>query len=320
MWSFFFMNMIEPLTNNIDSMLLQAATNLQKQIGNTPMQLFQHWNDKQVSVLAKLEWMQLSGSVKARAAYRIILTAIREGKLSKDIRLLDATSGNTGIAYGAICRQLGIQVTLCLPENASAERKVILENLGVQIIYTSPFEGTDGAQAVALELSSKYLEKYYYADQYKNPNNWKAHYNTTAPEILSMVPDITNFVAGLGTTGTFIGTGRRLKDCNSKIQLTALHPDSALHGMEGWKHMETAVIPEIYDPFVADENVEVTTEEAYETLIQIYKHEGLLLSPSSAANLAGAFRIARKNSNNVVVTILPDNAEKYGDIIKKLGL
>ncbi len=312
--------MIELKSNNIDSVLLRDAINLGNQIGNTSMQLFQHWSDKHVAVLAKLEWMQLSGSVKARAAYGIILGAIREGKLNKEIRLLDATSGNTGIAYAEICHQLGIQVTLCLPENASIERKRILENLGVEIIFTSPLEGTDGAQSVALELSFKYSDKYFYADQYKNPNNWKAHYDSTALEILKCVPEITHFVAGLGTTGTFIGTGRRLKDENANIHLVALHPDSALHGMEGWKHLDTAVVPGIYDASLADENAEVTTEEAYETLIQIYRQDGILLSPSSAANLTGAFKLAKNNSNYIVVTILPDNAAKYGEVIKKLGL
>ena len=305
---------------NVDVSLLHKAEAIGKQIGNTQVRLFRHWTNKNVRVLAKLEWKQLSGSVKARAAYYIILNAIREGKLYTGIRLLDATSGNTGIAYAAICKQIGIEVTLCLPENASQERKDILKELGVDIIFTSPFEGTDGAQKAALEFSICNPYDYFYADQYKNQNNWRAHYHTTAPEILMSVPAITHFVAGLGTTGTFTGTGRRLKESNQSIRLIALQPDSALHGMEGWKHLETAAIPGIYDDRLADDTEEVSTEEAYATIRSIYKQEGFLLSPSSAANLAGAFRIAERIKNSVVVTVLPDNADKYKEVIKQLNL
>lgn len=305
---------------NIDLPLLKMAEALGRQIGNTPVHQFRHWKDKHIRVLAKLEWKQLSGSVKARAAYNIILNAIREGKLNTDKRLLDATSGNTGIAYATICKLLGIEVTLCLPENASQERKDILKKLGVEIIFTSPFEGTDGAQEKALELSIRNRDDYFYADQYKNPNNWKSHYYTTAPEILMSVPGITHFVAGLGTTGTFIGTGRRLKELNQSIRLISLQPEFALHGMEGWKHLETAAIPGIYDDSLADETELISTEEAYLTIGYVYKQDGILLSPSSAANLVGAYRIAERAKNSVVVTVLPDNADKYKDVIKFLKL
>ena len=305
---------------NVDISLLQKAELLGKQIGNTPVRLFRHWSKKHIRVMAKLEWMQLSGSIKARAAYFIILNAIREGNLNRKICLLDATSGNTGIAYASICKQLGIEVTLCLPENASQERKDILKNLGVNIIFTSPFEGTDGAQEMALEISNSNRDKYFYADQYKNQNNWKAHYNSTAPEILLAVPGITHFVAGLGTTGTFTGTGRRLKEYRSQIQLVSLQPDNPMHGLEGWKHLETAIIPGIYDASLADETELISTEEAYLTIINVYRHDGILLSPSSAANLEGAFRIAEKVKDSVVVTMLPDNADKYREVIKYLNL
>jgi S-sulfo-L-cysteine synthase (O-acetyl-L-serine-dependent) len=256
--------------------------------------------------------------VKCRAAYRIFLDALEKGELNEHKTLLDATSGNTGIAYAAIGSALGIRVALCLPENASKERKQILTAFGAEIIYTSKYEGTDGAQELAKEMAQKNPDKYFYADQYKNNNNWKAHYHTTAVEIFRELPGITHFVTGLGTTGTFIGTGRRLKEFNPDIQLISFQPDSALHGLEGWKHLETAIVPGIYDPFVADKNIEVRTEEAYEVVRNAAKYEGLLLSPSSAANIAGALKIIDELEEGIVVTVLPDNADKYSEVIKKI--
>ncbi|MDO6429732.1 cysteine synthase family protein [Flavitalea sp. BT771] len=303
----------------IDSNLLTSVRGLEKKIGNTPLQpITRLFNKNNVRIYAKKEWMQLSGSVKARAAYNIIRKAIESGALTRERTLLDATSGNTGIAYAHIASELGIPVALCLPENASKERKDILESLGVRLILTSRFEGTDGAQQVAKELAASAPAGYYYADQYKNQYNWKAHYHSTALEIYGELPGITHFVAGLGTTGTFIGTGRRLRELKPSIRLISLQPDFALHGLEGWKHMETAVVPGIYDPTVADANYEVSTEEAHELIRAAYKHEGLLLSPSSAANLAGAIRIAEGLEEGTVVTVLPDNADKYSEVIKKI--
>jgi S-sulfo-L-cysteine synthase (O-acetyl-L-serine-dependent) len=288
-------------------------------IGKTPLHKITTLNVKPgVTIYAKQEWKQLSGSVKARAAYNIFKQAIENGQLTEDKILLDATSGNTGIAYATIGKLLNIKVSLCLPENASKERKDILASLGAEIIFTSKFEGTDGAQIKAKELATDYPGKYFYADQYKNDNNWKAHYYTTGLEIIEAVPGITHFVAGLGTTGTFIGTGRKLKSWDPSIQLISLQPDAALHGLEGWKHMETAIVPRIYDATLADEELEISTEETYHTLKEAYKHEGLLLSPSSAANLAGALRVARQIKEGVIVTMFPDNADKYSEVIKKL--
>ena len=302
-----------------DPALLSAVRALEKEIGHTPLhpitQLFQH--DK-VQLYAKKEWMQLSGSVKARAGYNIIRKAIEQGKLTTGKTLLDATSGNTGIAYAHIAKRLNIPVALCLPENASLERKEILESLGVRLILTSRFEGTDGAQQIAKAMATEDPEKYFYADQYKNDNNWKAHYHSTAPEIFEALPGITHFVAGLGTTGTFVGTGRRLRELQPSIRLISLQPDFALHGLEGWKHLETAIVPEIYDSSVADSNEEVSTEEAYHFVREARQKEGLLLSPSAAANLAGAIRIASRLEEGIVVTILPDNADKYSEIIQKI--
>ena len=301
--------------------LISGVKALEKEIGRTPLypitRIFQKDN---VQIYAKQEWMQLSGSVKARAAYRIIRHAIEQGALNTQKTLLDATSGNTGIAYAYIARRLHIPVALCLPENASHERKEILESLGVRLILTSRMEGTDGAQQVARALAEEDPDRYFYADQYKNDNNWLAHYHTTAPEIFTAVPGITHFIAGLGTTGTFVGTGRRLRELKPSIRLISLQPDSALHGLEGWKHLETAIVPEIYDPSVADANETVSTEEAYALIREAYHSEGLLLSPSAAANLAGTIRVARQLEQGVLVTILPDNADKYSEIIQKLIL
>jgi cysteine synthase B len=299
--------------------LLEKIKVVGKQVGNTPLWTIKTlYNKTGVTIHAKMEWKQLSGSVKARAAFNIFKSAIEEGTLTEKKILLDATSGNTGIAYATIGKLLNIPVTLCLPENASKERKEILESLGTNIIYTSRFEGTDGAQQEASRLADKNPDKYFYADQYKNENNWKAHYQTTALEIYDALPGITHFVAGLGTTGTFVGTGRRLKELNSSIQLISLQPDSALHGLEGWKHLDTAVVPKIYDETVADENIELSTEEAYELIESAYNKEGLLLSPSSAANLAGAMKIGDRIEKGVIVTVFPDNADKYSEVVKKI--
>lgn len=312
--------MISADTKQEQETLLEKVIALGDKIGNTPLHHFSPAliNNEKVNIVGKMEWMQIGGSVKARAAYSIIRNAVESGKLNEKTILLDATSGNTGIAYAAIAKELGIKVSLCLPQNASIERKQILAALGVDIIYTSPLEGTDGSQQVARELVKDNADKYFYADQYKNENNWKAHYNTTAIEILNQVPTITHFAAGMGTTGTFVGTGRRLRELDPSIRLIAFQPDSALHGLEGWKHLETAVVPKIYDPGVADEIVEVTTEEAYEMLVRVYEVENLLLSPSSAANIAGSLKIASKLKEGTIVTILPDNADKYSEVIKKL--
>jgi S-sulfo-L-cysteine synthase (O-acetyl-L-serine-dependent) len=320
---FYFISITEPMpiltSSPVDERLQESVSLLSSKIGHTPLyRITKLFTKPGVTIYAKQEWKQLSGSVKARAGYNIFRSAIEKGQLSRNKILLDATSGNTGIAYASVGHSLQVPVTLCLPENASRERKEILQSLGANIIFTSKYEGTDGAQAVAKELAEAHPDKYFYADQYKNDNNWKAHYHTTAPEIIEALPGITHFVAGLGTSGTFVGTGRRLRELDPSIQLISLQPDNPLHGMEGWKHMETAVVPTIYDPAIADQNLEVGTEEAYEILKAAYKHEGLLLSPSAAANLAGAIRVAEKLETGNIVTMFPDNADKYSEVIKKL--
>lgn len=295
---------------------LQAVA---RQIGRTSFHEVKGLFSKpRVSIFAKKEWEQLSGSIKARAAYQIMQSAIQTGALHRGKILLDATSGNTGIAYAAIGKALGIRVALCLPENASSERKATLKALGAAIIFTSPLEGTDGAREVALEMVARYPERYFHADQYGNDNNWKAHYQHTAPEIIQAFPQITHFVAGLGTTGTFTGVGRKLKTYQPGIQLTALQPDSALHGMEGWKHIETATVPGIYDHRLSDRIQEIDTALAYETIRAAWKHEGLRLSPSAAANLAGAIQVAEKLDSGTVVTVFADNADRYGELMRRI--
>jgi S-sulfo-L-cysteine synthase (O-acetyl-L-serine-dependent) len=321
MWSFFIYNLFMQTFTDLfpEKELVTRVRSLEKQIGHTEMhKISSLFQKKHVHIYAKKEWMQLSGSVKARAAYYIIRAAIEMGELTKNRSLLDATSGNTGIAYATLGKLLNIRVVLCLPENASRERKEILRSLGAELILTSRMEGTDGAQDLAKAMSLDNPTKYFYADQYKNENNWKAHYYTTAPEIADAVPAITHFVAGLGTTGTFMGTGKRLKKMFPSIQLVSLQPDIALHGLEGWKHLETAAVPGIYDPDLADRNLEIATEEAYEIIRLAGLKEGLLLSPSSAANLAGAIRVAEGLDEGNIVTIFPDNADKYSEIINKI--
>lgn len=304
---------------NNQTELIQKIKKIALQIGNTSLLpiLNLHSNPK-VKIFAKAEWQQLSGSIKARAAFNITKQAVLHGELDENKILLDATSGNTGIAYATIGKELGLRIALCLPENASKERKEILRKLGAEIIFTSKFGGTDEAQEIASDLASKHPDKYFYASQYTNDNNWKAHYYGTAEEIIREQPDITHFVAGLGTTGTFIGTSRRLKEYNSDIQAIALQPDLAMHGLEGWKHLETAIVPKIYDPTVADKTIEISTEKAYRFIKKIHNSKGLLVSPSAAANIAGAVQVADEIESGVVITVMPDNADKYSEVIHQI--
>ncbi|GIV33964.1 MAG: cysteine synthase [Chitinophagales bacterium] len=301
-------------------LLLKRLEQIRAYVGNTPLiQIKGLVENPAVSVWAKLEWNQLGSSVKTRPAFQIIKNAIETGSLGNGKHLLDASSGNTGVAYGAIGAALGIPITLCLPENASEQKKASLAYFGVNIVYTSRFESTDGAQDKAMELYLEYPEKYFYADQYGNAQNWKAHYMTTAPEIYQQTGGaLTHFVAALGTTGTFTGTSRRLKELNPEIQVVALHPDSALHGLEGWKHLETAKVPAFYDASLADQNLRISTEEAYRMMKQAAKTSGLLLSPSSAGALAGAVKVANSISRGMVVTIFPDHGSNYPDVLKAL--
>lgn len=289
-------------------------------VGKTPLYEIRNVFQKPgVRIFAKLEWQQLGGSVKSRPAFNIIKNAIQDGQLGHGRHLLDATSGNTGIAYAAICAALNIPLTLCLPENASIERKRILQALGVNIVFTSRFEGTDGAQLEAKRLFKENPDHYFYADQYANDHNWRAHYETTAPEIWQQTSGkVTHFVAGLGTTGTFTGTGRGLKMFNPDIELVALQPDNPMHGLEGWKHLETAIVPKIYDSSLADRFLEIDTLESYDMMRLLAQQEGLLVSPSAAANLLGAIKVAEEIESGVIVTTFADNAEKYAEVMERI--
>jgi S-sulfo-L-cysteine synthase (O-acetyl-L-serine-dependent) len=298
---------------------LQALEELKWHVGNSPMHYLARLSPKPgVEIHVKLEWQQFGGSVKARPAFNIIHDAVVSGAL-RSRRLLDATSGNTGVAYAIFAAAAGIPVTLCLPENASKERKHILRALGVDIRFTSPFEGTDGAQAEARELVMKQPEKFCYVDQYGNDANWKAHYYGTGLEVWNETGGrITHFIAGLGTTGTFMGTGRRLKELNPDVKLVALQPETALHGIEGWKHLETARVPEIYVSSFSDEIRYVSTEESYDMMRRAAREEGLIIGPSGAANLVGAFKLSEEIEEGVIVTVLADNATNYSEVINSV--
>lgn len=265
-----------------------------------------------VRILGKAEWYNPGGSVKDRPALWMIRDGERRGALRKGKTILDATSGNTGIAYAWIGATLGYRVKLCMPANASEERKKILRAYGVEIVLTDPGEGSDGAIREARRLYAEDPERYFYPDQYSNPANPRAHYETTAPEIWEQTAgEVTHFVAGLGTSGTFVGTARRLKEYNPEIKVISFEPDSPFHGLEGMKHMESAIVPEIYNPLVADENRAASTEAAYEMVKRVAREEGLLIGISAGAAVATSLEVAKEIGEGVVVTILPDGADKY---------
>jgi cysteine synthase B len=284
-------------------------------IGNTPLVSFRRITadlPSGVRVLAKAEWCNPGGSVKDRAAMAMILDGERRGLLTKDKIVIDATSGNTGIAYAMICAERGYKLRVALPANASVERKQSLLAYGAELLLTDPTESTDGAQKFVKRLVDENPDKYFYPDQYNNDANWKAHYATTAPEIWQQTDgQVTHFIAGLGTSGTFMGTTRRLKEYNPAIQCISMQPDSPLHGLEGMKHMETALVPGIYDPSIADDQIEVSTEDAHAMVLRLAREEGLLVGVSAGANLVAALNIAAKLKEGVVVTIFSDSAAKY---------
>jgi S-sulfo-L-cysteine synthase (O-acetyl-L-serine-dependent) len=292
---------------------------LVERIGNTPLlRLDAVTPDLHgVTLLGKAEWYNPGGSVKDRAAANIVAEARRTGALAPGKILLDATSGNTGIAYAMLGAAEGFPVTLCMPENVSRERKQILQGYGANILYTDPGDGSDGAIRMARELAARHSDQYFYADQYSNEANWKAHYHTTANEIWQQTQGrITHFVSMLGTSGTFVGTTRRLKELNPRVECISLQPDSSFHGIEGAKHMASAIVPKIYDPNLANRNLEIATEDAYAMARQMSRGAGLLVGISAAAAVVGSVKIARelplrKGHEAVIVTILCDSGEKY---------
>jgi cysteine synthase B len=292
---------------------LRTTASVVDLIGNTPLIRLTNFEGglRNVELYAKAEWRNPGGSVKDRPAARMIADGERSGALTHDKVILDATSGNTGIAYAMIGAARGYRVQLCVPDNVTPERKKILQAFGAEIIFTDPMQGSDGAILKARALHAANPERYFYADQYNNPGNWLSHYDTTGPEILEQTGGrLTHFVAGLGTSGTFVGVGRRLREVNPAIRLISVQPDSPLHGLEGLKHMETAIVPGIYDRSLADEDLRVSTEEAFELTRQLAR-DGLFVGISSGANLAGALRVARSAADAVVVVIFCDGGEKY---------
>jgi len=293
-----------------------SKNSIEASIGNTPLIRLRQVTrglPSGIEVFAKAEHLNPGGSVKDRPALAMILAGERDETLHAGMTILDATSGNTGIAYAMIGAARGYGVAVCLPKNAGKQRKQILRSFGVNIIETDSLESTDGAQRVAREIFEREPEQYFYPDQYNNNANWRAHYETTAPEIWEQTAgSITHFVAGLGTSGTFMGITRRLKLFNRHIRAISLQPDSPLHGLEGMKHMATALVPGIYDPTLADESVEVSTEDAQEIVRRLAREEGLLVGPSSGANVFAALRLAGTLSGNAaVVTILCDGGDRY---------
>lgn len=308
--------MVSPLRKELIYTL--PANSLESSIGNTPLLRLQNVvADLRagVAVFVKAEHLNPGGSVKDRPALRMILEGERSGQLKRGMTILDATSGNTGIAYGMIGAARGYNVTICLPRNASPQRKGILRRFGVELIETDPLQSTDGAQLVAREMFAQAPQKYFYPDQYNNPANWRAHYEGTALEIWEQTRGrITHFVAGLGTSGTFVGTTRRLKKLNPQLVAISMQPDSPFHGLEGLKHMATALVPGIYDPALADANVEVKTEDGLEMTQRLAREEGLLVGNSSGANVFAALRLARSlTPGSTVVTLLCDGGERYGE-------
>ncbi|MBI4547476.1 MAG: cysteine synthase family protein [Ignavibacteriae bacterium] len=297
---------IEPYINDEHSIIAK--------IGNTPLVRIRNISSEftNAEIYAKAEWLNPGGSVKDRTALNILLEAERSGELTRDKMIIDATSGNTGIAYAMIGKALGYRVTLALPSNVSEERKRILQAYGVDLIFTDPLEGTDGAQKRVREIVATNPEKYYYANQYNNPANWQVHYRSTAKEIWEQTEGrITHFVAGLGTTGTFVGVSRRLKELNPSIRCISFQPDSPLHGIEGLKHLPSAMIPGIYDHTLADGNLFISTEESYEMVRRLAREEGLFVGISSGAAMSVCLKVVEGLQSGIFVTIFPDGGEKY---------
>jgi len=296
-----------------------------ERVGDTPLLRFERIasNFSNVQVLGKAEWANPGGSVKDRAALRIVTEAEEREELGVGTRkaLLDATSGNTGIAYAMLGAARGFPVTLCVPGNVSMERKRILKAYGAEVIFTDPGDGSDGAIREARRMYAEHPEKYFYADQYSNDANWRAHYYGTAEEIWRQTEGrVTHFVATLGTSGTFMGTTRKLRELNPGIQCVSLQPDSPFHGLEGLKHMATAIVPAIYDPNLADQDFEISTEGAYAMVKRLASEEGMLVGISAGAAVVGCLKVAEQIAKSdwfaqhdeaVIVTVLPDAADKY---------
>ena len=292
-----------------------AITVLEGTIGNTPLLALRRVTEglpPRVQVLVKAEWFNPGGSIKDRPAINILRTALEQGRLRPGMRLLDSTSGNMGIAYATFGASLGIPVTLAMPANASPERILMLRALGAELVLTDPLEGSDGAIRVARQMAQEQPERYYYANQYDNPANWMAHYLHTGPEIVQQSGGrLTHFVSGLGTTGTLMGVGRYLRQYNPAVQLIAGQPDASFHGLEGLKHLPTAIQPGIYDPSLVDRTFEISTEAAYAMVRRLAREEGLFVGISSGAAALAALQVACELEEGLVVTVFPDAGYKY---------
>jgi len=283
-------------------------------IGRTPLVRLRHFERETpgVELYAKAEWQNPGGSVKDRAAARMIADGEASGALVTGLTIVDATSGNTGIAYAMIGASRGYPVKLYVPDNASPERKLILRAFGAELVLTDPLEGTDGAIREVRKTVAAEPQRYFYPDQYSNDSNWRAHFDTTGQEIIEQTGGrLTHFVAGLGTSGTFMGAGRALRRFNPAIRLVSFQPDSPFHGLEGLKHMASAMVPKIYDATLADENMSITTEDAHRMVRRLAREEGLLVGISSGAALSASLQVARRIEQGVLVTVFPDGAEKY---------
>lgn len=302
------------IVNSKTRLIAPPTVGLEAAVGNTPLLPLRRLNPLSpgVQLYAKAEWLNPGGSVKDRPALNILRQALAEGRLTAGQRLLDSTSGNMGISYATFGAALGIPVTLAIPGNASPERLAILHALGAELVLTDPLEGSDGALRVARQMAAEDPERYYYADQYNNPANWEAHYLTTGPEIVQQTNGgLTHFIAGLGTSGTLMGTGRYLRQYNPAIQIVAFQPDGAFHGLEGLKHMPTAIRPGIFDSTLPDRTLEISTEAAYEMTLRLARQEGLFVGISSGAAAVAALQIATELETGLVVTLFPDAGYKY---------
>lgn len=304
----------EPMATLTTAIGVREERTIEDAIGNTPLVRLARIDSAVpgVAIFGKAEWLNPGGSVKDRAALAMILDGERTGRLTADKILLDSTSGNTGIAYAMLAASRGYRVRLCLPANANTERKRILAIYGADLVLTDPAEGSDGAIRVARQLYAEDPDRYFYPDQYNNPQNWIAHFETTGPEIWSQSEgELTHFVAALGTTGTFTGVGRRLRQCNPDIRLVSVEPDGPFHGLEGMKHLDSAIVPGIFDPNLADERAEVSTERAYAMARRLAREEGIFVGVSAAAAVVASLDLAERIREGIIVTVLCDGGLRY---------
>lgn len=293
-----------------------SSSSILERIGNTPLlridRITKELKDREVEIYSKAEWFNPGGSVKDRPALRIIEEAEKSGRLNSDKIIMDSTSGNTGIAYALIGASKGYKVTLVMPLNVSEERKRIVRAFGAKIVFTDPLLGSDGAMIEAKRIVNEEPSKYFYADQYNNPANWKAHYETTGVEIWEQTAGaVTHFVACLGTSGTLMGTGRRLKKYNTNIRVIAVEPSTPIHGLEGMKHMATSIVPGIYDEHFPDRKISIETEDAYEAVKRLAAEEGFFVGYSSGAALVASLKVASEIERGLIVTIFPDRGDRY---------